>query len=430
MLRRTVTVFALLVAALCAPAAASSAPFEAGLERLSKVAVQHTGRIKPLAVAAAEITAEADRRSQSAPAPGGGPVAALLSLSAAEAPPQRPVFMSLHLFPTAGEWLSADEAAAAGEPGSDEAAFAALAEETLASWKARDGRAFAVAAEKLASLLEGLQGRYGVAKARLSAEIALVRLRPFLLSAFAYLIAAAVLAVLAGREARGLSAVVAGIAFGFNASALALYSWVAGRLPVNNGYEGMLVLAAALGAFALAGGAFRRLSPVAVMASLFAGLALLAGELTPLRRPITPAVPALQSLWLQVHVLTCFVAYAAFAVAFGAAIVVLVSRREKVRAGFDAVAVRSTLFGFVFLSVGILTGAAWARQAWGRYWGFDPKETWALVTWLIYAAYLHLAFLKGRRRTLRAAAAIIGFLAVLFTFIGVNHLLAGLHSYL
>jgi cytochrome c-type biogenesis protein CcsB len=95
----------------------------------------------------------------------------------------------------------------------------------------------------------------------------------------------------------------------------------------------------------------------------------------------------------------------------------------------DEVAYKTIAIGFPLLTVGIITGAVWANSAWGTYWGWDPKETWSLITWLIYAAYLHARLTRGWRGKRAAILSIIGFLAVIFTFLGVNLLLSGLHSY-
>ncbi len=87
------------------------------------------------------------------------------------------------------------------------------------------------------------------------------------------------------------------------------------------------------------------------------------------------------------------------------------------------------MLGFLFLSVGIITGAVWANSAWGRYWGWDPKETWSLITWFVYALALHARYVRGWAGRRIAWIAIIGFLSVIFTYYGVNFLLSGLHSY-
>ena len=94
----------------------------------------------------------------------------------------------------------------------------------------------------------------------------------------------------------------------------------------------------------------------------------------------------------------------------------------------DELGYQMTLFGFLFLSVGIITGAVWANSAWGRYWGWDPKETWSLITWFIYATLLHARMMRGWRGKRIAYLSLLGFAAVLFTYFGVN-LLPGLHSY-
>ena len=86
--------------------------------------------------------------------------------------------------------------------------------------------------------------------------------------------------------------------------------------------------------------------------------------------------------------------------------------------------------GFVLLTLGIITGAAWADRAWGRYWGWDPKETWSLITWFIYGAFLHARLLRGWKGAKMSLVSIIGFIAVIFTYLGVNYVLSGLHSYL
>ena len=155
---------------------------------------------------------------------------------------------------------------------------------------------------------------------------------------------------------------------------------------------------------------------------------------------IQPLIPALKSNWLIVHVMTCFVGYSAFAIAFGVSCMYLFKQKEKegginkLLANFPATKVLDELnhqlimFGFLFLTAGIITGAVWANSAWGRYWGWDPKETWSLITWFIYATLLHARMMRGWQGNRIAVLSIIGFAAVLFTYFGVNYL-PGLHSY-
>ncbi|MBU1169212.1 MAG: c-type cytochrome biogenesis protein CcsB [Proteobacteria bacterium] len=154
---------------------------------------------------------------------------------------------------------------------------------------------------------------------------------------------------------------------------------------------------------------------------------------------IQPLIPALKSNWLTVHVMTCFLGYAGFAIAFGISIMYLakkaLSNNGKGLMGrlpdydlLDELTQQTVMFGFLFLSLGIITGSVWANSAWGSYWTWDPKETWSLITWFVYAIFLHLRHVRGWNGTKIAMISIIGFMAVMFTYFGVNYL-PGLHSY-
>ena len=107
----------------------------------------------------------------------------------------------------------------------------------------------------------------------------------------------------------------------------------------------------------------------------------------------------------------------------------LVSADAQARELLELAMHRTVALGFVFLTVGIITGAVWAQQAWGRYWGWDPKETWSFITWLIYGIFLHIRFAWNRKGVVTIWLAVLGFAAVVFTYFGVNFLLTGLHSY-
>ncbi|MGQ9745850.1 MAG: c-type cytochrome biogenesis protein CcsB [Dissulfurimicrobium sp.] len=156
---------------------------------------------------------------------------------------------------------------------------------------------------------------------------------------------------------------------------------------------------------------------------------------------IQPLIPALQSNWLIAHVITCFLGYASFAIACGLGIMYFIKDKaakddscgmmgalpnKKV---MDSLMYQTIVFGFLWLSIGIITGAIWADEAWGTYWSWDPKETWSLITWFVYAIALHARFIKGWTGRKIAILSIIGFISVVFTYFGVNFLLSGLHSY-
>ncbi len=160
---------------------------------------------------------------------------------------------------------------------------------------------------------------------------------------------------------------------------------------------------------------------------------------------IEPLVPALQSNWLLYHVITCFLGYAAFAVACGISIMYLIKAKHdasgqnagesSVMSMFPPIKVlddlnyRAIMVGFPLLTLGIITGAAWANYAWGTYWSWDPKETWSLIVWFVYAAFLHARITKGWVGKRAAWLSVIGFAATIFCYLGVNLFLSGLHSY-
>lgn len=157
---------------------------------------------------------------------------------------------------------------------------------------------------------------------------------------------------------------------------------------------------------------------------------------------IQPLVPALQSYWMKIHVPANFVGYGAFALSamLGVAYLIKDSMIQHGRNGtiinripdldtMDDVMYKSIALGFAFFTLATILGAMWAAEAWGSYWSWDPKETWALIVWLNYAAWLHLRLTKGWRGRPLAWWAIIGLFVTLFAFIGVNMFLSGLHSY-
>ena len=152
---------------------------------------------------------------------------------------------------------------------------------------------------------------------------------------------------------------------------------------------------------------------------------------------IEPLVPALQNQdLLAIHVAMMILAYSALSVSFGAGVMYLVQDGDRNRfsrlpkaALLDEIGYRSVMVGFPLLALGIALGAYWGNSAWGRYWGWDPKETSALVTWLIYAVYLHTRGLRGWTGKRAAVILVLGFIAVMFTYFVVNLWVSGLHSY-
>jgi cytochrome c-type biogenesis protein CcsB len=179
---------------------------------------------------------------------------------------------------------------------------------------------------------------------------------------------------------------------------------------------------------------------IGVFASPLVFLAIAYASFDPnISSKISPLIPALKSNWLIAHVITCFLGYAGFAVAFGFSIMYFFKPKDSKSASvfaklpsldlIDELNYQMVVFGFLFLTIGIITGSVWANSAWGKYWTWDPKETWSLITWFVYAIFLHLRMMRGWHGKNLAWVSIFGFLCVLFTYFGVNFLLSGLHSY-
>ncbi|HFC8519775.1 c-type cytochrome biogenesis protein CcsB [Neisseria lactamica] len=153
---------------------------------------------------------------------------------------------------------------------------------------------------------------------------------------------------------------------------------------------------------------------------------------------IQPLIPALQSWWMKIHVPANFIGYGAFCISAMLGIAELFSLRAEEKGGklwlppsalIDEVMYKAIAVGFLFFTIATILGALWAADAWGRYWSWDPKETWAFIVWLNYAVWLHLRLVAGWRGKVLAWWAIIGLFVTAFAFIGVNMFLSGLHSY-
>jgi cytochrome c-type biogenesis protein CcsB len=233
------------------------------------------------------------------------------------------------------------------------------------------------------------------------------------------------------------------VLIGFISHTLALITRYAeaGHTPVTNLYESLSFFAwMVIGVLLVANLKFKikvlgaLLTPIALILMLFAYA---------LPKEIVPLAPVLKSFWHPFHVLFAFLGNAIFALAFCCGIMYLVQEHQLKSKRIGAITQRlpslkvlddlnyqALTYGFPLLTLGIITGAIWAEYAWGRYWNWDPKETWSLITWLFYAALLHQRLTVGWRGRKAAIMAIIGFLAVLFTFLGVNLLLSGLHTYI
>lgn len=226
------------------------------------------------------------------------------------------------------------------------------------------------------------------------------------------------------------------------ASAGLIARWIAsGRFPVTNMYESLIlygwVLSFAYLVLLVLGGIPNRLRETIGIGIGLLAACFLAIAGSPLRSPeLLPLVSILQSHWLALHVSFVFIGEGFFTVAFVAAVAQLLALRsgrdiEDISVQRLGVLTRRTIgIGFPFFTMGgLLFGMIWAKLAWGRYWGWDPKETFMLVTWIVYSTYLLVMNRRKWRGKRSAWIAVIGWMLALFTFVGVNFLTYGLHSY-
>ncbi len=215
---------------------------------------------------------------------------------------------------------------------------------------------------------------------------------------------------------------------------LVVRSYLHGHAPVGSLYEATAFGVTMLGILALIFEAFYRNGWFPLAAALAGAVITQLAEAFPIGREIHPLQPVLRSYWLNIHVTCMLTAYAALTLAFAIALGWFVRRASGApRATLDRIELlnyRSIQAGYMFLATGIGLGAIWANQSWGRYWDWDPKETWAFITLTTYTVFLHCRFMGWARGAFAALWNVFGFAAILFTYLGVSYLLESEHSYL
>ena len=233
-------------------------------------------------------------------------------------------------------------------------------------------------------------------------------------------------------------AILAIILFAAHSSGLAIRWYISGHAPWSNGYESMIFIGWAT---VLAGIVFIRRSQITLALTLIlASLALLVAGMSWMSPEITNLVPVLKSYWLIVHVaiITASYGFLGICTLLGALILILmIFRTEKnvTRINYTIkelafIIQMAMIIGLFMLTVGSFIGGVWANESWGRYWGWDPKETWALVTILVYSFVVHMHKIPGFRGTFAlSTATLVGFGSVMMTYFGVNYYLSGMHSY-
>lgn len=227
------------------------------------------------------------------------------------------------------------------------------------------------------------------------------------------------------------------LGFVFHTISIANRTVTAARLPLSNQYEFATSFAWGISLFYLI---FERKYKYKLIGTFATPLILILIYYAAVQtKTINPLMPALQSNWLVIHVITAIFSYGAFAIACAISIMYIFKDNFKNDSFtkkhmpsielLDTMSYRAIAIGFITLTLVIVTGAIWAEKAWGRYWQWDPKETWSFITWVIYSIYLHVRLNKGWKGKKAAWFSVIGFASILFTYIGVNTLLVGLHSY-
>jgi len=211
-----------------------------------------------------------------------------------------------------------------------------------------------------------------------------------------------------------------------------------GHIPVSNLYEVFVLFSLITGLLYLyyeGRYATRRMGAFVLLVISAAVAFLLWYSFSREAHEIQPLIPALQSYWMKVHVPANFIGYGAFALAAMIGVADLLVRRGILASRLPSLDVlgdvmyKAIAIGFAFFTIATILGALWAAEAWGTYWQWDPKETWAFIVWLNYAAWLHIRLTKGLRGPMLAWWAVIGLLVTAFAFVGVNMFLSGLHSY-
>ncbi|MFZ6874826.1 c-type cytochrome biogenesis protein CcsB [Undibacterium sp. Di27W] len=211
-----------------------------------------------------------------------------------------------------------------------------------------------------------------------------------------------------------------------------------GHIPVSNLYEVFILFSMITALFYLyyeQQYRTRQLGPFVMLVITAAVSFLMWYTVSRDAAEIQPLLPALQSWWMKIHVPANFIGYGTFALAAMVSVAYLLKSKgylvDRLPAleVLDDVMYKAIAVGFAFFTIATILGALWAADAWGGYWSWDPKETWALIVWLNYAAWLHMRLMKGLRGQVAAWWALVGLLVTTFAFLGVNMFLSGLHSY-
>lgn len=235
-----------------------------------------------------------------------------------------------------------------------------------------------------------------------------------------------------------IGAIICGLLFAYHTIGLGIRWYISGHVPWSNGYESMIYVAWATMLFGLI---FGRKSQLTIAATAFVtAMILMFAHMNWMDPEIANLVPVLDSYWVMIHVSIIVASYGPFTLCMILGLLALFlmiitndNNKKKIKLIVQEITVISEMsmtLGIILLTIGNFLGAIWANESWGRYWGWDPKETWALISIMVYAFILHMRLIPGLRgRYAFNVAGVLSFAAILMTYLGVNHLLSGLHSY-
>ncbi len=268
------------------------------------------------------------------------------------------------------------------------------------------------------------------------------KLFPFYATVGLIMLIALITMVIRGKKEKSLLVRILGwVLFGgylFHTFGLAIRWYIAGHSPMSNGYESMIFISWVT---LLAGFIFSRKSAFALSATaVLASMTLMVAHLSFMDPEITNLVPVLKSYWLTLHVsvITGSYGFLGLGAILGLIIMVLLiftnqGNRERISATIDELTVinyKTLTLGLYFLTIGTFLGAVWANESWGRYWGWDPKETWSLITIIVYSIVIHSRNIPGMKDIFTFnLLSLFAFSSVLMTYFGVNYYLSGMHSY-
>lgn len=361
----------------------------------------------------------------------------------------------LTIFPVPGDaankWLSPADAAQSSDPQVAEFSSVALSNYLVALNSASKSEEYGDAGNFLKQIKEN-QLKHGAqvcpSPARIQLEIFYINYNLFSLLSRVYIIAGLLLLILQfmgllsslrwpGKWEKAGFWVVA-LLLVVHTAGLAIRWYISGHAPWSNGYETLLYVSWAT---CLAGLFFARRSPMTLaVTTILAAISLLVAGMSWMSPELTNLVPVLKSYWLVIHVAIITASYGFFAMAallglVNLVLIIIDSMKSNPRIGFTLrelvlIMELAMMVGLYMLATGSFLGGVWANESWGRYWGWDPKETWAMVTILVYAFIVHMHKIPGFRGTYALSlASLVGLASVLMTFFGVNYYLSGLHSY-